>query len=222
MTPFLLSPLNPWAAISPSLGPRPGVTAPWAAITEACLGAAPWDRRPAVGPGAVPLSVLWVEVLRGCCFRPMPRQRVWTQRPGPRSCGPPGLEAVLGAGAGGPGPRFGMGEAILGAQTLSLSLPGDAPGGAAWPRRPCGECPVLFPVTCTGVLWGAGRPLNAPGWKSGVDALGWAPARLPTPPLPSPGRRALPCDCIFNCLISCLILGSPRTSRNDGSHRPSG
>ena len=197
MTPFLLSPLNRQAAVSPSLGSRPGVPAPGAAITEAYLGTAPWDRRPAMGPGAGPLSVLWLEVLRawslrpppqphgrGCCFRPMPRQGVWTQRPGPWSCGPPGLEAVLGAGAGGPGPRFGMGEAILGAQTLSLSFPGDAPGGAAWPRRPRGECPVLFPVTCTGVLGGAGRPLNAPGWKSGADALGWAP--VPTRPAPHP------------------------------------
>lgn len=148
-----LVPLNSWAAVSALTAPS---AASWAAISEACLGAAPGDRRPAVGLGAgPPLSSGWRSSEPSHCSPrhgptaeaaapdPCPGRGV-DPEPGPRCCGPASREAVPGLGPGGRARVSGRGGRP-GAQTLSLSLPGHAPGGAAWPRRPCGECPALFP-----------------------------------------------------------------------------
>ena len=108
--------------------------------------------------------------------------------PGGLGRGPPGHLAQKPCSGLGPGGRVRVsewGKAVLGAQMLSLSLPGHASGGAAWPRRPGGECPVSFPLTC-GVGPRGCREAPSRSWMEiggGRPGVGTRPAPRPTPAL---------------------------------------
>lgn len=199
-----LVPLNSWAAVSAL--PAPSA---WGHCLLGCHrgglpGCCPRGQEASSRAGGWPPSVLWLEELRaqsprppprphggGCCSRPVPGQGVWTRRPGPRCCGPASREAVPGLGLGGRARVSGRGGRP-GAQTLSLSLLGHAPGGAARPRRPCGECPALFPVTCGGSSGVQGGPLLLLDGNQGWTPWGGHSPGSLRPPPPSPGRRHHP------------------------------
>lgn len=135
-----LVPLNSWAAVSALTAPS---AASRAAIAEACLGAAPGDRRPAVEPGAgPPLSSGWRSSEPG---HHSPRHGPTAEAAAPdpcpgRGCGPGAWAAVLragqpgsrpGAGSGGPGPRFGTRSPSWGSDALPVSS-----RACSWRGRP--------------------------------------------------------------------------------------